>query len=87
MPDFQVLCPGGVSEARVRAWKCDYCEEIHVVLYIRCDPPEDTDLAPFYGAMELSEDAAAHILNELPGEMEYPVQGVDGGVMLPMVAF
>lgn len=89
-PAFFRCLPGYATEVRVRAWRCDKCDDLHIVIYLRCDPPgdlADQGEQPYYPALDISEKAMRYLLKEAPGEMECPAPGVDGHINLPMVRF
>lgn len=89
-PLFFRCLPGYANECRVRAWKCDECNDLHIVIYFRCDPPGDLaeqGEQPYYAALDMSEKAMRYLLKEAPDEMATPAPGLNGSISLPMARF
>lgn len=84
--------PGSQEKVKVFGWKCDGCEDTHLAVYIKCDPPprileDNPEAEPFILSFQLTQEAATSLRKQLAYELANPAPGFEGGFQIAEFEF
>jgi hypothetical protein len=81
-----VRAPTPASTGHVTGYRCDDCEQVHIVMQLRFAPPDsmdhDEDVVMVF---QIPEVVARHLVSEMTQELEHPAPGYQGGTYVPIV--
>lgn len=73
-----IQAPGPTNAIQVSGWKCGECDDVHINMVVKVEPPPGEEWAPNYIGFSISQEVARKLLHDIPDELEYPAPADNG---------